>query len=56
MAKVERQVERRSGEVALHRLWAARWSHLSPGTPVLSLERIKLGLESEGKQGWKERG
>lgn len=26
------------------------------GTPVLRLQRIKPGLESEGKQGWKGRG
>lgn len=42
--------------MAPHRLWQLGGPTSPQGTPVLRLQRIKLGLESEGKQGWKERG
>lgn len=52
MAKVERQVECRSGEVALHRLWAARRPLLFQEDPSSEAREDRVGVgECGGETG-----
>ena len=48
MAKVERQVECRSGEVALHRLWAARRPLLFQEDPSSEGREDRVGVGEWG--------